>query len=227
MHVFYLPFLFAVLYVNGLATPDSALDNALSELRNISTFRAQIHRIQIYKDFTQAAEGNVNYRRGAIWYKFTSPDKFLMIYTDSLLYSINLNKLTGHKERITKDLSLRKSDPLSRFFCLTDIPRNGFLFQGSYDSVLVFRNNGAKIFKEYVGLDRNTGRLSVIEWFDVNDVLIEQTEFKYKKGPAPVSIVTRSFEGGKLLVDSLMLIHPRVNVDISEESFQIPDNIHY
>ena len=227
MHVFYLPFFIAVLYANGLATPDSTLDKTISELRNISTFRAQIHRIQIYKDFTQTAEGYVNYNKEAISYKFTSPGKFLMIHTDSLLYSINLNKLTGHKERITKDLTLRKSDLLSRFFCLTDISRNGLLFQGSYDSVLVFRNNRTKIFKEYVGLDRNTGRLSVLEWFDVNDVLLEQTEFQYKKGPVPVSIVTRSFEGGNLLVDSLLLIHPRVNVDISKEMFKIPDAVQY
>lgn len=209
------------------STPDSVLIRSVDKLKEISTIRADLQRIQTFRGITRIASGSLFYGPQGTLYRYATPEQLSMFYTDSVFYSIKPDRASNFRMQIGNRSSLRDYDPLGRYLRIATLQNEQIQFSGSFDSMMVFRNNlhGSQI-SESIGIHRTTRRFCIVEWFDSTGQIVEQTSFFFsgESGkPLPSMIVTRSILGGSLLIDSLIIRRSKVNTRLPDEFFRIPE----
>ncbi|NLG18467.1 MAG: hypothetical protein GX556_14125 [Fibrobacter sp.] len=226
--MFLLSLLFPLcLSAGNISSPQSFLEETIQNLREIGTLRASVKRFQLYNGETRISVGRVEAADSATVYNYSSPGKFRMIFTGRELLSIDLQKEQGRRKNISAHCLLKERDPLGKFLGLRNLPAEEYEFKGSVDSQTVFIRCSEEGLTEYIGIQRASLRPTVIEWFDSTGVMLEQTRFNYNTGSViPLSIVTKSMPGS-ILIDSMVISHPRINSGLSDVEFQIPEEIRW
>ncbi len=220
---------FLQLFAYGDTETDSLYNEAISIFKNTSSVNASIKRYQIYKGVTRESSGSFKYNRakGAVYY-YTSPSKFQITCTDSILYSIDPEKKQGFRFITAIDDPLRyyDLDPFHRFFPLLS-KLSSLSFLGSIDSISIFCKQNACTNKPEIsiGIDREQKKVSLLEFFNKNGYIQQQVIFTYKKDKLPETIVTKVMLGDSLLVDSIIVQYKKQNNKLPADLFIIPEGI--
>lgn len=222
-------FFFLQVFAYSASETDSLYTEAISVFNNTSCVNASIKRYQIYNGVIRESSGTFKYDRakGAV-YHYTSPSKFQINCTDSILYSIDPEKKQGFRFVTAIDDPLRyyDLDPFHRFFPLLS-KLNSLSFLGSIDNLSIFckQNTCTNKPEISVGIDREQKKVSLLEFFNKNGLIQQQVIFTYQKENLPETIVTKVMLGDSLLVDSLVVHYKKQSNKLPAELFMIPEGI--
>ena len=210
---------------------DSLFTHAITTFTQTATVNASIKRFQTYKGMIRESTGSFKYDRaqGAV-YLYSSPSKFQITCTDSILYSIDPVKKQGFRFIATPDDPLRyyDLDPINRFFTFFS-KLNGISFLGSIDSTLIFCKENQVSHKPEVsiGIDNQSKKITLIEFFDARARLRQQVIFEYGSNQLPQTAVSKMMLGDDVLTDSLVLRYKRTEEKLSREIFTVPCDINW
>jgi hypothetical protein len=208
---------------------DSLFTNAIATFTQTATVNASIKRFQTYKGMVRESAGTFKYDRtqGAV-YLYNSPSKFQVTCTDSILYSIDPEKKQGFRFNVTPQDPLKyyDLDPINRFFTFFS-KLNGISFLGSIDSTLIFCKENEMSHKPGVsiGIDNQSKKVTLIEFFDAAAHLRQQVIFEYGSDKLPTIAVSKMILGGEILTDSLVLRYKKADRKLPSELFVVPGNI--
>lgn len=208
---------------------DDLYQQAIAAFNQTTTVNASVNRYQMYKGVTRESSGTLQYDRtlGAV-YQYTSPSRFQINCTDSIICSINPEKRKGFRFTITPNRPLRYCDldPFHRFFPLFS-SLDSLSFMGSVDSLSIYtkKNSSTQTPEISIGIDRNLKCVTLIEFFDFAGHLFQQVLFTYKENRLPETIATKTKLGDALLIDSLVLYYEKSDKRLQPDLFLIPQGI--
>jgi hypothetical protein len=208
---------------------DSLFTQAIATFTQTATVNASIRRFQTYKGMLRESAGTFKYDRtqGAV-YLYSSPSKFQVTCTDSVLYSIDPEKRQGFRfiANPTDPLKNYDLDPMNRFFTFFST-LSGVSFLGSIDSTLIYCKENEISHKPGVsiGIDNLSKKVTLIEFFDANARLRQQVVFEYGSNQLPETAVSRMVLGDAVLTDSLVLRYKKVDQKLPSELFLVPVGI--
>jgi len=208
---------------------DSVLNQALYAFTQTQSVNASIKRVQKFKGSLRESAAAFRYDRSlGASYIYTTPSKLQVLCTDTCLYSIDPEKRQGFRFSASPHNPLQYTDldPLNRFFVFFS-SETAFTFTGSIDSMNIYHHIDTATGKPDIsaGIDRYTKRLNLLEFFDTNACMLQQIQFTYSSNQLPEIAVTRSLLGGELLIDSLTIKYKKVDNNLSQNYFTVPDNI--
>lgn len=216
--ILFFPFL---LFSSLFSEQGSFLEKSFKDNESIVTFQCRIKRIQVFKDYTRVSAGKLFFKRDcAMVYSYKSPSEFKIFLQGGIQNSIDTERSLGVRKKTDKLNSLA--------FLLQsgECEKSSFKFRGSIDNRLIYSCSDLNL---YAAFNRRDGRVQVLEKFDNSNKLKEQITFNYnpekESGSIPVSIVSRTVIGGKILVDSTVISKVKINSDISYKVFKIPESI--
>jgi hypothetical protein len=208
---------------------DSLFTQAIATFTQTATVNASIKRFQTYKGMLRESAGIFKYDRaqGAV-YLYSSPSKFQVTCTDSILYSIDPQKKQGFRFIATPEDPLKYCDldPINRFFTFFS-KLDGVSFLGSIDSTLIFCKENEVSHKPGVsiGIDNQSKKVTLIEFFDAASRLRQQVIFEYGSNKLPTVAVSKMILGGEILTDSLILRYKKADDKLPSELFTVPGDI--
>jgi hypothetical protein len=208
---------------------DSVFTQAIATFTQTATVNASIKRFQTYKGMLKESAGTFKYDRaqGAVYF-YSSPSKFQVTCTDSILYTIDPEKKRGFRFIATPEDPLRYNDldPMNRFFTFFST-LSGVSFLGSIDSTLIFCKENEVSHKPGVsiGIDNLSKKVTLIEFFDATARLRQQVVFEYGSNQLPEIAVSRMVLGDAVLTDSLVLRYKKADQKLPSELFVVPGGI--
>lgn len=220
---------FSEIFSESETETDSLFTQAVATFTQTATVNASIKRFQTYKGMVRESAGTFKYDRaqGAV-YLYSSPSKFQVTCTDSILYSIDPDKKQGFRFITTPEDPLRyyDLDPMNRFFTFFS-KLNGVSFLGSIDSTLIFCKENEVSHKPGVsiGIDNQSKKVTLIEFFDAGARLRQQVVFEYGNNKLPEIAVSKMVLGDAVLTDSLVLRYKKVDEKLPTELFVVPGDI--
>jgi hypothetical protein len=189
-------------------------------------------RKSAYRGVVKAVKGRFYYDRAmcAAAYEYDAPFQYRFVVKDTVLYGIDMKKNRGYALR--REDGLAKSDelyvsvhPLSAYLRCAFADAASCTLRASIGPLLYLERqngNGSDMFT----VERATCRICLIESFDENGLMYEQTRPQYAGAGSnrrfPSTVIVRKVTNGMLTADTLCLSRMAINGTLTADRFAPP-----
>jgi hypothetical protein len=192
-------------------------------------------RKQWFQGQCRVSKGRFSYdgSTGRACYDYSGPYRYMFILCDTSIvgidkrnnrgYALARNSAPRHYEGLYFSLDL-----FGQFLQSADAAKDlaAFTVRASIDSCVYYERktvNG----KEIIAIARETGRPSLVESFDENGMLIEQSRMAYNESrkavaAVPSQVIVKKKWGDVVTVDSITCSSIRLNGTLAPERFAVP-----